>query len=393
MNPMDKKRLRLTRGLTTSPLEHLCEFHHVPRAPDYNGRVNTRSLDAFLTSPHIRVFRATNLVAADDGYTGIPYLWPGCVEAVDEAASLVSFRQWGGIETLELVDCCMDAEGIGRIVERMPRLKVLRYWHEVKWHGCQLEWAAGLFVEAVENARALVIDEPLYQERRRLQQGLRHGATTTTTTTTGAGAGPARGQTSLSSSLLVARQITDLAIGIEGFFGETAVAVGSLRGFPAAKRIAVDVGVFLGPDPATGEVRTMVTTPARDQDFAVWDVTTALPALVDLLPESVEEFEFALSWGARRDPPVSWPDLWRGFKERRAEKLPNLKTVRIVEQIGRAHSQTAEPARLELERLARDGVDKTRRVAEEVGAEYLYGTSQRPTWRTEFEERVWTRSD
>ena len=50
------------------------------------------------------------------------------------------------IERLELAGCCVDGPGIGDIVQYMPRLRILRYSHETKWHGCLHDWDAGGFI-------------------------------------------------------------------------------------------------------------------------------------------------------------------------------------------------------------------------------------------------------
>jgi len=355
MTPENKERLRLTRKLAVSPMAELREFHHVT-TPEYDNKVAARDLNAFLTSPNLRSFHATNLVAVDD-YTGENYDWPGRDVWNDDDGTLLSERKWVGIETLELVSCCMDGEESGKLFEKLPRLKVLRYSHETKWHGCLHDWPAGEFVETIKSTQVPVLS-PSGEVEIDEQEG-----------------------TSRPRTRPLAWQLTDLSITIDTQHGETEVGARCFRDFTALKRLAVDVKIFLGPDPESGERIGSDPRPPETPGFGHWKDEPILPALVDMLPSGLEVLEFFVDRSRREQKYKSWPDLWKGFAQRRAELLPALRTVTIMEDAKGIRDVSDE----ERDALAAGDPGSTRRVADQAEVEYVYGHTARPSWMVDFD--------
>ncbi|KAJ1323625.1 hypothetical protein MN608_10869 [Microdochium nivale] len=352
--PSDKKKICKSRGLI-SPLENLREFS-CGTPPDYETRVSMQDLDPWLTSPKLTAFSATNLVAVDDGYTGIPYTWPGNLVVRYESASMLSVRGWSGIERLELASCCVDADGLRSLLSYMPFLTVLRYTHDTKWHGCECDWDAGGFLQAIKDSK---VTRP---RPGRLIDGMKEDTSST-------------GQISL------AEQITDLSIGIHVIHGDIITGVTSLREFTSVRTLTVDAQIFLGPNPDSGEREGICPNPPTEPGFEPWDIDSDLPRLVDILSDSVEELELVFTASEKR----SLPQLLRGFRDGREKegKLPNLKKFSL-----RKFTSAERPGDEESEVIGREGDPKTRKVAAEARAEYLIGrTGSGLSWCDEFGRR------
>lgn len=98
----------------------------------YHDSMSLQTLSPFMSLPTVKAMSLPGCKGVDDGYTGRPFQW--------------HYPQFASnIERLELAYCCMDGPGIGEVVKHMPRLRVLRYSHETKWHGCLGDWDAGEF--------------------------------------------------------------------------------------------------------------------------------------------------------------------------------------------------------------------------------------------------------
>jgi len=81
----------------------------------------------FMEMRSVREIYTTNCIAVDDGYTGIPFTWRH-----PEVSS--------NLRTLELTGCCIDGDGIGKLLAHTPLLTSLKYSHATKWHGCEHDW-------------------------------------------------------------------------------------------------------------------------------------------------------------------------------------------------------------------------------------------------------------
>ncbi|TKA81395.1 hypothetical protein B0A55_02066 [Friedmanniomyces simplex] len=186
----------------------------------YGQRNALQELGPFLSIPSLTELYASNCVAVRDGNTGIPFEW----RYPDHTSNL---------RRIELAGCCIDSEGIAEFVRHTPQLTTLKYSHHTKWHGCQHDWSAGEFVRAVE----------------------KHcGAT-----------------------------LKELTIAINVAHGMIETGVVSLQGFQRLETVELDVLVFAGPSPESGERQGIVGTPQNK-----WKVSD-IPRLADILPATIRQ--------------------------------------------------------------------------------------------------------
>ena len=177
-----------------------------------------RSLAAFLPMPQLTTLHACGYKLCDDNHTGKPFgqwRYKGCVSR---------------LRHIELANCCMDST-IDLFLAHVPELRTLKYSHQTKWHGCQHDWSAGEFVDAI---------------------------------------GRCCGST-----------IEDLAITVDSVMGEIVTGVVSMKEFTSLKHLEVDVSIFCGPSIASGQRRGYGGTPGN------WD-PTQIARLIDILPPLLE---------------------------------------------------------------------------------------------------------
>ena len=223
------------------------------------------SLTPFLLLPQVTTLYASGHKLCDDGYTGKPFgqwRYKGCVSR---------------LRHIELAACCMDST-IDLFLAHVPELRILRYSHETKWHGCQHDWSAGELVAAI---------------------GRCCGGT-----------------------------VEDLAITIDCLYGEVVTGVVSMKEFTALKRLEVDVSIFCGPSIASG----MRLGHGGNQPS--WELEH-MAALVDILPSSLESLTM-VGFGHEADVRQSIERfdmvvqrLFADFARRRETMLPNLSHVSV----------------------------------------------------------------
>lgn len=104
----------------------------------YDSDTGLAMFAPFMILPSVKTMSLTSCKAVDDGYTGETFHW---------------LHTWhpgsSPIECLELSHCCIAGPEIGEAVRHMPNLRILRYAHETKWHGCLHDWDVGDFVAHV----------------------------------------------------------------------------------------------------------------------------------------------------------------------------------------------------------------------------------------------------
>jgi hypothetical protein len=108
----------------------------------YDSRVALQQLEPLLALPNLENVYSISGMACFDDYTGPPFHWHTS-HLKYNLSGFISLRR------LEIAYGCCDAEGISAIVSNTPRLEVFKYSHQVKWHGCEMDWQAGLFVSAL----------------------------------------------------------------------------------------------------------------------------------------------------------------------------------------------------------------------------------------------------
>ncbi|KAF2834030.1 hypothetical protein CC86DRAFT_312307, partial [Ophiobolus disseminans] len=156
----------------------------------HDDRAPFQRLEPFMGLKTLRELYATNCVACDDGYTGLPFEW-----RFPETRS--------SLRRVELTCCCMDADGISQLLSHTPLLVVFRYSHECKWHGCLFDWNAGEFAEAIAQH--------------------------------------------------CGRSITDLAITCDTFYGDIVNGVSSFRRFSKLRQLEIELRVLCGPPLDSGQ--------------------------------------------------------------------------------------------------------------------------------------------
>ena len=223
------------------------------------------SLMPFLPMPQLTTLYASGHKLCDDGYTGEPFgqwRYKGCVSR---------------LRHIELAACCMDST-IDLFLAHVPELRILRYSHETKWHGCQHDWSAGEFVAAIGRCCGGTIEE--------------------------------------------------LAITADCVFGEVITGVACMKEFTALKRLEVDMSIFCGPSVTSGL--------RQGEDGDVWE-SAQTEALINILPESLESLTM-VGFGGEADNIQSWDQfdvvlerLFADFTGRRATALPMLRQIALVQ--------------------------------------------------------------
>ena len=129
------------------PLGHLERLFSVePIEYDTYPRGGFAVVEPFMIMPSLKELWVSNLIAVDDGHTGIPFAW-------------TSPNHLSNLQRVHLQGCCVDAGGIDELLSRMPSLQSLRHSHATKYHGCEHDWNAGAFVAAVaENSSETLVE-------------------------------------------------------------------------------------------------------------------------------------------------------------------------------------------------------------------------------------------
>jgi hypothetical protein len=241
----------------------------------YEEKAALQSIQPFLELKSVCEIYLVSAVAVDDAYTGYPFLWKTPTLAPQ-------------LTRIELAASCIDADGISELLRHTPSLKTFKYAHETKWHGCEHDWNAGTFVEAVA----------------------RHCGKT----------------------------ITSLAITIDKLYGEIINGVSSLHSFPILEYLEVDVHIFRGPPVESGQQlghNAMIPdseTPWNEDD---------IPCIGSMIPDNMVEIQINTDFPNPDERALI--SLLKNLRSQRKERLFKLERC-IIRQY------TAETARLCTER-------------------------------------------
>lgn len=221
-------------------------------------RMPLRDIQWFLQIPSVMTVYALSCLAVDDGITGIPFSWR------NEGIS-------SNVTRMELAYCCMDDDGISKLLYNTPKLQIFKYGHECKWYDCGHEWNAGSFVKAIA----------------------RHC-----------------GQT-----------ITDLAITCHRV-DYIKNGVTKFNNFPKLKSLEVDIIALCGPPEESGQVHGQMVETL--EGVKKWEVNE-LPCLATMLPASLEGLEVNIDFTGPDE--IALKALLTGFREQWAARLPKLEKV------------------------------------------------------------------
>ena len=205
--------------LPLGKLERLHPFEHIEYDP--HPRSGLGIVAPFMALPNLKALEVSNLIAVDDGHTGIPFEWP-YPEFESNVLSVI------------LDGCCVDAGGIAELLKHTPQIKSLTYSHHTKWHGCQHDWDAGAFVDAIAEQC---------------------------------------GET-----------LTELSVTTGDLFGDVETGIVSLKNFKSLQKATLDVSVFCAPPLDSGK-RLGTRGPApKPEDWTIQDI----PHLSGILPGSMK---------------------------------------------------------------------------------------------------------
>lgn len=243
--------------------------------PGYEEKAALQSIQPFLELSSISEIYLVSAVAVDDGYTGYPFTWGSPSIATQ-------------LTRIELVASCIDGEGISELLRHTPNVSVFKYSHQTKWHGCEHDWNAGTFVEAIA----------------------RHCGKT----------------------------ITELAITIDELFGDIINGVSSLLAFPRLTHLEVDVHVFRGPPVESGQQQGNDAIVPEGQ--TPWNEDD-IPCIGSMMPDSIVEAQINTDFPEPDEKALN--SLLKNLRSQRHERLHKLERV-VIRQY------TAESARLFAER-------------------------------------------
>ncbi|KAF2440052.1 hypothetical protein P171DRAFT_435872 [Karstenula rhodostoma CBS 690.94] len=254
-----------------SQVKSILPFMHT----GYEEKAALQSIQPFLELGSVSEVYLVSAVAVDDGYTGYPFEWSTPTLAPQ-------------LTRLEFLSCCIDAGGISELLSHTPVLKAFKYSHETKWHGCEHDWNAGTFVEAVA----------------------RHCGNT----------------------------ITELAITIDEIYGEIINGVSSLHSFPNLEYLEVDVHIFRGPPVESGQEQGHnAIVPEGDSPWEENDI----PCIGSMIPGNVVEIHINTDFPMPDEKALN--SLLKNLRSQRQERLFKLERC-IIRQY------TAESARICAER-------------------------------------------
>ncbi|KXJ88034.1 hypothetical protein Micbo1qcDRAFT_178671 [Microdochium bolleyi] len=386
--------------IISSPLRHLREVYLC--RSDNEAYVHATTWDPLLTLPDIHTFYATRLagihnpdtVRVDTGDDS--WVWDEDDQDPEEPRIILrpgappadplagDSSRLSPVQRLELGSCVMDPAGMAAMLARTPRLTTLRYLHGTQREVCS-DWDVAGFIDAI----LATSYEPVTSET----------AVTTCARQGNDDGDPADAQRLLHNVIprhhSLADQITDLALGVEFLAGgNPSSRIQSLHGFTALRRLEISIELFLDSWVDVGDADGQGTTRRVRQPSVVDDsssddddddgrndeIRIHKPRLIDLLPRSLEELELFISMSAK----LAWLPLVRGFAQGRAEKLPNLKMLRMRDYDKRY--KPPYPCHVG-DRLMREA-RLVRVAAQEMEAEYSRdesgGMGGSMTWENEF---------
>lgn len=228
----------------------------------------------------------------------------------------------------------MDADGIAQLLSHTPLLGVFRYSHECKWHGCQYDWNAGGFVEAIAQ----------------------HCGET----------------------------ITDLAITCDTFYGGIINGVSSFRRFSKLRQLEIELRILCGPPLGSGQ-KNGENDHVVPEGQTPWSVRD-LPCWISMLPESTIETHINTDF-TKQDETALWA-LLKEFPQQRKLRLSNLTRVIIRQFRGDGARALVKRASAKLMVFDQDGRLSARSSAH--GGEYHQFVTRQmmPAWRQNFPRRV-----
>ncbi|KAI1848864.1 hypothetical protein JX266_005292 [Neoarthrinium moseri] len=275
----------------------------------YDSRVGLSSLSAFLAMHDLEELYATSCVAIDD-YTGIPFTW-------------IYPDLKSPLRKIEFVSCCMDSSQLSNLLANTPNLQSFRYSHQEKWHTCGHDWNAGAFAAAIGR--------------------------------------------------YCGHQLTDLALTVDGLSGEIVTGIVSLQEFTCLERAELDVALFAGPSPESGEMAGLEAC-GPSKGFQKWS-PAMVPKLTEILPSSTKNFQLFDS--SLNDYSEVACSLLKDFSAGRDWLLSDLEEVVLRKRIlDNPENPTGAKIRARV-------MDQARKV----GVEYRSGLALQPIWRRAFGEK------
>jgi hypothetical protein len=254
----------------------------LPFMPEgYEERAALQCVASFLRLKSIRSLYAVSSLAVDDHYTGVPFQWH--FPHVDSSLTRV-----------ELPYCCLDADEISVLASHTPQLKVFKYSHQTKWHGCQYDWNPGTFAEAV--------------------------------------------------SKHCGESIVELALTIDELHGEVVNGVSCFFSFPKLEILEVDAAVFRGPPVESGQ--KLGSEPHLEEGESAW-TEEDIPCIGDMLPDGIREVHINIDYP---DPDESVTRiLLKNVKEHRTTNLGSLAKFTVRQYSGDGARPLTDDAEVILE--------------------------------------------
>ncbi|RFN48832.1 f-box protein [Fusarium flagelliforme] len=406
-------------SLPASPLESLAELYYCSRVGG-SYPLDATALHPFIGLPSLRRLRAHDLKtlsSIDYSYTWPPqkYLTKPIDDdiAVSSDAkdghgsqlpnyynnnhySLLASKEHRTVEYLELLRCDLSPRGIASLIERMPLLDTVRYTYKHKSglteYDAVVGWDfdAGTLLQAIADASRVVV-EGVNQQQHVISYRLQtDGNSSKESSRRSRNYGQDDSEYSIPTN-----RITDLAIGIEDCPRHivTGISGATIQQFRNIRKLALDVRMFLGPTPESGERRDSYS--CWDPKTSNWNPETDIPSLIDVLPSSLESLElFVDMQGSEGNSHrqywdlefVYWTKLLAGFREGRDERLPNLKDFVVRENplMFKGHRPSGVYEEVVLSDDSRSVAN--RRAALEAGADFVSADGIQMSWREGLEE-------
>ncbi len=273
----------------------------------YEERFPLQCLESLMKLRSLKELYAVSCIAVYDGYTGLPFEW--------RTPGITS-----GLKRIELTHCCMDEGGISILLSHTPLLTVFKYSHQTKWHGFLHDWNAGAFIDSIAEH--------------------------------------------------CGQSITDLAITLDGMFGDIINGASSFRAFPNLRSLEFDLRICYGPPLESGQKQGMAgEVPEGQTPWSIEDI----PCLGYMLPEGVMDVQ--INTDHEDQDKTALEILLKDFKIRREERLKNLVLLTVRQYRGDSARTLVKRAGGKLSVYDQDGTHKMHR-------------SLMPSWTREFERRV-----
>ncbi|CBY02357.1 hypothetical protein LEMA_P011440.1 [Plenodomus lingam JN3] len=221
---------------------------------------------------------------------------------------------------IEFACCCMDASALSVLLANTPSLTVFKYSHQSKWDGLEFDWNPGAFLEVIANHTG--------------------------------------------------DRLLELALTIDELHGEIVNGLSSFMRFPKLEVLEVDVETFCGPPVESGQRR------GRDgfvpEGAAPWTYMD-IPCMGDMLPESIRELHVNTNFP--RPSVQALLSLFKNIKDRRLDKLTNLKVTVIRQYRANTAQEIATSYGVTLEAFDKDVENPRPR-------------SMMPLWKRRFDDTV-----